>query len=170
MATTTTTERPVSSRVPKGGLKWPPFSCMVGDTMRSLVVLLALLLQSGIALAHGDDKPKHGGIMGRGDDTVTVEFVYANGIITVYVEDHDSATPIPAEKLKGAWLSVQGSRAAWRSRAKLIPAGGEQAHRGGSGSAGRGPAERAPHPAQRHGDVVGRYFPRGSFPALEWFA
>ena len=136
--------------------------------MRSLVVLLALLLQSGIALAHGDDKPKHGGIMGRGDDTVTVEFVYANGIITVYVEDHDSATPIPAEKLKGAWLSVQGSGR--RRSNEADSRGGEQAHRGGSGSAGRGPAERAPHPAQRNGDVVDRYFPRGSFPALEWFA
>ena len=38
--------------------------------------------------------------MGRGDDTVSVEFVFANGIITLYLEDHDSATPIPAEKLR----------------------------------------------------------------------
>jgi hypothetical protein len=90
--------------------------------MKALVLLVALLLQPGFALAHGDDKPKHGGIMGRGDDTVTVEFVYEKGIMTVYVEDHDSATPIPAEKLKGAWLSVQGT-GRLAQQAKLIPAG-----------------------------------------------
>ena len=98
---------------------------MVRDTMRSLVVLLALLLQSGIALAHGDDKPKHGGIMGRGDDTVTVEFVYQNGIVTVYISDHDSATPIPADRMKGAWLSVQGPGRP-PQQAKLVPAGGNK--------------------------------------------
>ena len=91
--------------------------------MKTLLVLVAaLLLQPGFAFAHGDDKPKHGGIMGRGDDTVTVEFVYQNGIVTVYVGDHDSATPIPAEKLKGAWLSVQGPGRP-PQQTKLVPAG-----------------------------------------------
>jgi hypothetical protein len=92
--------------------------------------VLSLLLQPGTALAHGDDKPKHGGIMGRGDDTVTVEFVFEKGVMTVYVEDHDSATPIPAEKLKGAWLSVEGpGRPA--QRAQLLPAGQNKLAAGG---------------------------------------
>ncbi len=76
----------------------------------------------GKVLAHGDDKPKHGGIMGRGDDTVTVEFVFEEGVVAVYVEDHDSASPIAAQDLKGAWLSVVGpGRAA--VQAKLVPSG-----------------------------------------------
>jgi hypothetical protein len=93
--------------------------------MKLLVLLAAFLIQPGLAFAHGDDKPKHGGIMGRGDDTVTVEFVYQNGIVTVYVEDHDSATPIPADRLKGAWLSVQGPGRP-PQQAKLVPAGGNK--------------------------------------------
>ncbi|HJY79324.1 MAG TPA: hypothetical protein VKE95_21950 [Burkholderiales bacterium] len=73
-------------------------------------------------LGHGDEKPKHGGIMGRGDDTVTVEFVYEKDVVTVYVEDHDSATPLVAQNLKGAWVSVFGpGRPALES--KLVPAG-----------------------------------------------
>jgi len=90
-----------------------------------LVLLAALLVQPAMVAAHGDDKPKHGGIMGRGDDTVTVEFVYEKGIVTVYVEDHDSAAPIPAEKLKDAWLSVQGP-GRLPQQVKLVPAGGNK--------------------------------------------
>jgi hypothetical protein len=90
--------------------------------MKALIVLVGLLFQAQLAFAHGDDKPKHGGIMGRGDDTVTVEFVFEKGTMSVYLEDHDSASPIPADKLKGAWLSVMGpGRPA--QQAKLIPAG-----------------------------------------------
>ena len=86
-----------------------------------LPLLLLLLLQPWAVLGHGDDKPKHGGIMGRGDDTVTVEFVFKQGTVTVYVEDHDSATPIPAHELAGAWLSVSGpGRPA--QQVKLVPA------------------------------------------------
>jgi len=86
------------------------------------VLVAVLLVQPAMVAAHGDDKPKHGGIMGRGDDAVTVEFVYEKGVVTVYVEDHDSATPIPSEKLKDAWLSVQGpGRPA--QQVKLVPVG-----------------------------------------------
>ena len=98
--------------------------------LRAAFFVLILLLQPGTAFAHGDDKPKHGGIMGRGDDTVSVEFVFENGTVTVYVEDHDSATPIPAEKLNQAWLSVVGpGRPAQQVR--LIAAGGNKLTAGG---------------------------------------
>jgi len=81
---------------------------MKGGLRAAFLLFLALVLHAGVACAHGDDKPKHGGIMGRGDDTVTAEFVIQAGGVTVYLEDHDSATPIPAEQLKGAWVSVSG--------------------------------------------------------------
>jgi len=70
--------------------------------------------------AHGDYKPKHGGIMGRGDDEISVELVMEKGTVILYVED-ESGTPLPTEKMKGA-LSVAGpGRPA--QEGKLIPAG-----------------------------------------------
>ena len=60
--------------------------------------------------------------MGRGDESVSVEFVVANGVVTVYVEDHDSDAPVPAEKVRTAWLSVTGSGRP-PQQAELKPAG-----------------------------------------------
>ena len=72
------------------------------------------------AYAHGDHKPKHGGIMGRGDDEISVELVMDKGTVTLYLED-ESGTPLPTEKVKGT-LSVAGpGRPA--QEGKLIPAG-----------------------------------------------
>jgi hypothetical protein len=93
-------------------------------------ILLGALLQCVVAFAHGDDKPKHGGIMGRGDDSITVEFVFDKGAVSVYVEDHDSATPIPAENLKSAWLNVLGPGQP-AQEAKLTPAGANKLTAGG---------------------------------------
>jgi hypothetical protein len=93
-----------------------------GGLRAAFFLFMALLLQLGAARAHGDEKPKHGGLMGRGDDTVTVEFVFKGDAVTVYIEDHDSAVPIPAERLKGAWVTVSGpGRAAQQTT--LLPAG-----------------------------------------------
>ncbi len=72
------------------------------------------------AYAHGDHKPKHGGIMGRGDDEISVELVMDKGTAILYVED-ESGTPLPTEKVKGT-LSLAGpGRPA--QEGKLIPAG-----------------------------------------------
>ena len=72
------------------------------------------------AYAHGDHKPKHGGIMGRGDDEISVELVMEKGTAILYIED-ESGTPVPTEKVKGT-LSVAGpGRPA--QEAKLVPAG-----------------------------------------------
>lgn len=93
--------------------------------LRVAFFCFALLLQPGIALSHGEDKPKHGGVMGRGDEAASVEFVYEEGVVTVYVEEQGTATPIPSSMLKGAWLSVIGpGRPA--QEAKLTPAGGNK--------------------------------------------
>jgi hypothetical protein len=71
------------------------------------------------AYAHGDHEPKHGGIMGRGDDELSVELVMEKGIATLYIED-ESGTPVPTGKVQGT-LSLSGPRRA--AEAKLIPAG-----------------------------------------------
>ena len=91
--------------------------------MKIALVVIATVLQVASfcnAYAHGDHKPKHGGIMGRGDDEISVELVMDKGTVTLYMED-ESGTPLPTEKMKGA-LSVAGpGRPA--QEGKLIPAG-----------------------------------------------
>jgi hypothetical protein len=86
------------------------------------ILLATLALQAGIAFAHGDDRPKHGGIMGRGDDSFSVEFVLRKGVVTVYIEDHEKEAPVAAGKMKGAWLSITGS-GRLPQQAELKPAG-----------------------------------------------
>ena len=72
------------------------------------------------AYAHGDHKPKHGGIMGRGDDEISVELVMDKGTVILYIEEEEDK-PLPSEKVKGT-LSVAGpGRPA--QEAKLTPAG-----------------------------------------------
>ncbi len=72
------------------------------------------------AYAHGDHRPKHGGIMGRGDDEISVELVMEKGTATLYIED-ESATPISTEKVKGTLSVARQGRPA--QEAKLVPAG-----------------------------------------------
>ncbi len=91
--------------------------------MKIALAVIATVLQMLAfcnAYAHGDHKPKHGGIMGRGDDEISVELVMDKGTVTLYMED-ESGTPVPTEKVKGT-LSVAGpGRPA--QEGKLIPAG-----------------------------------------------
>jgi len=88
----------------------------------ALAVIAAVLqvLPFCNAYAHGDHKPKHGGIMGRGDDEISVELVMEKGTAILYIED-ESGTPLPTGKVKGT-LSVAGpGRPA--QEGKLVPAG-----------------------------------------------
>src|SRR6267378_54737 len=91
--------------------------------MKIAAAVFATLLQVLLpcnAWAHGDHKPKHGGIMGRGDEEISVELVMEKGTATLYLED-ESGTPVPTERVKGT-LSVAGpGRPA--QEGKLIPAG-----------------------------------------------
>jgi len=90
--------------------------------MKIAAAVFATLLQVLLtcnACAHGDHKPKHGGIMGRGDEEISVELVVEKGTATLYIED-DSGTPLPAEKVKGTLSLVGPGRPA--QEAKLIPA------------------------------------------------
>jgi hypothetical protein len=88
----------------------------------ALAVIAAVLqvLPFCNAYAHGDHKPKHGGIMGRGDDEISVELVMEKGTAILYIED-ESATPVPTEKVKGTLSVVSPGRPA--QEAKLVPAG-----------------------------------------------
>jgi hypothetical protein len=91
--------------------------------VKALLVVLTSVLQLtilGNAYAHGDHKPKHGGIMGRGDEDISVELVMGKGIATLHIED-ESGVPVATEKVKGT-LSLAGpGRPA--QEVKLVPAG-----------------------------------------------
>ena len=53
--------------------------------MKIAVAVIATVLQVLTlcnAYAHGDHKPKHGGIMGRGDDGISIELVMEKGTAT----------------------------------------------------------------------------------------
>ena len=71
--------------------------------------------------AHGDDKPKRGGTMGRGDDSVSIELVMEQGVIALYVEEHANHAPISSERMQG-WLGVV-ARGGPGMEVKLVPAG-----------------------------------------------
>ena len=73
------------------------------------------------AHAHGDDKPKRGGTMGRGDDAVSIELVMEEGVVALYVEEHANHAPISSERMKG-WLSLV-ARGGPSKEVILVPAG-----------------------------------------------
>ena len=94
--------------------------------MKIALAVIATVLQMLAfcnACAHGDHKPKHGGIMGRGDDEISVELVMDKGTVTLYMED-ESGTPVPTEKVKGTLSLASPGRPA--QEGKLIPAGGNK--------------------------------------------
>jgi hypothetical protein len=72
------------------------------------------------AYGHGDHKPKHGGIMGRGDDEISVELVMEKGTALLYVED-EGGTPLPTQEVKGTLSLASPGRPA--QEGKLVPAG-----------------------------------------------
>jgi hypothetical protein len=69
-------------------------------TLRIMIAAASGLLATGSAFAHGDHPAAHGGIMGRGDDAIVVEFVMERDTLTLYVHDEDGK-PLPAENVTG---------------------------------------------------------------------
>ena len=65
-------------------------------TLAAVIASVFNLLAFGNAYAHGDHASTHGGIVGRGDDEIVVEFVMEKGTISVYV--HDEAGKLLATK------------------------------------------------------------------------
>jgi hypothetical protein len=91
--------------------------------MKTLAVVLALvfnLLAFASACAHGDHDSKHGGIVGRGDDEIVIEFVMEKGAITLYVHD-EAGKPIATKNVKGTLTLVSPQRAG--QEVKLVSTG-----------------------------------------------
>jgi hypothetical protein len=88
------------------------------------VIVALLLAVCDAAHAHGDDKPKRGGTMGRGDDSVSIELVMEQGVVALYVEEHANNVPIPSERMTG-WLSLT-ARGRATEEVGLVPAGGNK--------------------------------------------
>jgi hypothetical protein len=95
---------------------------MKSSRMRSAIAIIGSVLgifAFGGAHAHGDHKSEHGGTVGRGDDSVVVEFVVEKGTLSLYVED-ESGEPFDSEKLTGT-LTVVGPHR--QQEVKLVSAG-----------------------------------------------
>ena len=91
--------------------------------MKALLVVVAILVHVGTwgaAYAHGDHKPKHGGIMGRGDDDISVELVMEKGVAVLHMDD-ESGVPFQTENVKGT-ITVAGLGRP-PQEAKLVPGG-----------------------------------------------
>lgn len=89
--------------------------------VKTLLVLLASVCQFvtlDLAYGHGDDKPKRGGIMGRGDE-ISIELVMEQSAIALYIEDH--GTPVMTKGVTGTLSLIGPGRPG--QEARLIPAG-----------------------------------------------
>ncbi len=89
-------------------------------TLTAVVASIFNVLAFGSAYAHGDHPSEHGGIMGRGDDAIVVEFVMEKGTISVYVHDEDGK-PLAAENVKGTLTVIAPQRPS--QEVKLVRAG-----------------------------------------------
>jgi len=91
--------------------------------MKTLAVVVASvfsLLAFGNACAHGDHPSAHGGIMGRGDDAIVVEFVMENGTLNLYVHD-EAGKALSIKNLRGTLTLIAPQRPA--QEVKLVAAG-----------------------------------------------
>ena len=94
--------------------------------MKTLAVVVASvfnLLVFGNAYAHGDHPSEHGGIMGRGDDAIVVEFVMEKGTINVYVHD-EAGKPLATKNVTGTLTVIAPQRPA--QEVKLVRAGDDK--------------------------------------------
>src|SRR6267143_4071529 len=65
-------------------------TCWIIRSVKIALVVIATVLQVlsfCTAYAHGDHKPRHGGIMGRGNDEISVELVMEKRTVILYIED-----------------------------------------------------------------------------------
>jgi hypothetical protein len=83
----------------------------------SAFILGASLLATGTALAHGGDKPKHGGILQSASELAFELVPQADGAV-LYVEDHGK--PLPTQGMTGKLTVLNGSQ---KTEAELKPAG-----------------------------------------------
>jgi hypothetical protein len=95
-----------------------------GDGMNYLRLTVALAFQLAFlesAFAHGG-VPDHGGVMNtNAASEVSLELVAAEGVVTVYLEDHDAQV-----ETKGARGTLSDVRGDSTRTADLLPAGGNK--------------------------------------------
>ena len=90
--------------------------------MKMLAVAIASifnLLAFGNAFAHGDHPSTHGGVVGRGDDEIVVEFVMEKGTLNVYVHD-EAGKLLETKNITGTLTLIAPHRA---QEVKLVSAG-----------------------------------------------
>jgi hypothetical protein len=90
--------------------------------MKTLAVVVASvfnLFAFGNAYAHGDHPSEHGGVVGRGDDAIVVEFVMEKGTINVYVHD-EAGKPLATKNVTGTLTLIAPQRPA--QEVKLVRA------------------------------------------------
>jgi hypothetical protein len=90
--------------------------------MKTLAVVIASvlnLLAFGNAYAHGDHPSEYGGVVGRGDDAIVVEFVMEKGTINVYVHDEEGK-PLATKNVTGTLTLIAPQRPA--QEVKLVRA------------------------------------------------
>jgi hypothetical protein len=94
--------------------------------MRTLTVVIASvfnLLGFGNAFAHGDHPSTHGGVVGRGDDEIVVEFVMEKGTLNVYVHD-EAGKLLETKDITGTLTVISPQRPA--REVKLVSAGSDK--------------------------------------------
>ena len=80
-------------------------------TLAAVIASVFNLLAFGNAYAHGDHASTHGGIVGRGDDGIVVEFVMEKGTISVYVRD-EAGVPLATKDVTGTLTLISPQRPA----------------------------------------------------------
>ena len=94
--------------------------------MKTFAVVVASVLNLivfGNAYAHGDHPSEHGGVVGRGDDAIVVEFVMEKGTINLYVHD-EAGKPLATKNVTGTLTVIAPQRPA--QEVKLVRAGDDK--------------------------------------------
>ena len=84
------------------------------------LVLIAAALNAGTAWAHGDETPRHGGLVQMSGE-LKIELVAKDDAVEVYLDDHGET--VPTSKLTGKLTVLSGGA---KSEAKLEPAQGDK--------------------------------------------
>ena len=93
-----------------------------GNKLKTFAVVVASvfnMLAFGNTYAHGDHPSEHGGIMGRGDDAIVVEFVMEKGTINLYIHD-EAGKPLATKNVTGTLTIISPQRPA--QEVKLVRA------------------------------------------------
>jgi hypothetical protein len=88
-------------------------------TLAVVVASVFNLLAFGNSYGHGDHPSEHGGVVGRGDDAIVVEFVMEKGTINLYVHD-EAGKPLATKNVTGTLTLIAPQRPA--QEVKLVRA------------------------------------------------